>query len=291
MENGAADDRLAVFHMHGLGNRFVIVDARALGIEGHSAALGAALAKSAREHLYDQLLVLNLSNSADVYMDIFNRDGSPSGACGNGARCVAALLLKAKGGISGSLETQAGVLPFEMAEREVLGWPIVSVDMGTPKIKATEIPLSIDGDTLHLSEADFGEVSDPACVNMGNPHVVFFVDDAETAPVKTLGPKIEIDALFPERVNVGFAEVVDREHIRLRVWERGVGETEACGSGACAAAVVAARRNLADRRVQVLLNGGSLEIDWRTDNHVWMTGPVAFETEDSMPMPKLDTAS
>lgn len=287
MVNSAADSRLPVFHMHGLGNRFVIVDARGLGNRGIDLPLGAALAKLASGHLYDQLLVISNSDAADAFMGIFNRDGSASAACGNGARCVAALLMRESGENQGRLETGAGILDYRIVGDGIGGWPIVAMDMGEPKFGADEIPLSVDADTLHLTAADFGEVSDPTCVNMGNPHAVFFVSDGERAPVTTLGPVIETDQLFPERVNVEFAEVVDREHIRLRVWERGVGETEACGSGACAAAVAAVRRDLADRQVQILLNGGALEIDWRDDNHVWMTGPVAFEGEESFPLPDL----
>ncbi len=256
--------------MHGLGNDFVVLDgrARALGV-------GPAEARAiADRHIgvgCDQLLVVEKprNGAADAFMRIFNADGGESGACGNGARCVARLLMAETGKDVASIETLAGVLAARAADGGM-----IEVDMGPAKFGWRDVPLAREADTLHLDFAR-GPLKDPVALNVGNPHVVFFVDDAEAVPLADLGPGIERDPLFPERTNVEAAQIVGPGEIRLRVWERGAGVTRACGSGACAALVAANRRRLTKRRAKVVLDGGALAIEWRRDDRVIMTGPVA----------------
>jgi diaminopimelate epimerase len=216
-------------------------------------------------------------------MRIWNADGGEVEACGNAARCVGWLLMQATGRDAASIETEAGLLS---ATRGPEGQ--VTVDMGEPGLDWTQIPLAEEMDTrnieLQVGPIDAPILHTPGCVNMGNPHVVFFVLDVASAPVREVGPMIENHMLFPERTNVGFAQIVSRERIRLRVWERGVGETKACSTGACAALVAASRRKLTGRKAVVELTGGELTIDWREDDgHVLMTGPVAVEFTGTLP--------
>ena len=262
----------AFVQMHGLGNRFALVDAR------HAAWRPSidAVQKLARETASDQILALEPSDSADVFLRIWNADGSEVAACGNGTRCAAWHLMQASGQDRVRIETLAGRLQASRA-----GDLSVTVDMGRPRFEWADIPLAERMDTRHLDikigPIDAPILAFPSAVNMGNPHCVFFVSDAETAPVAQIGPMIEHHALFPEATNVGFAEIRDAHTIRLRVWERGVGVTQACGTGACAAAVAAARLKRCARQVTVLLDGGALGITWRLDDgHVLMTGPVAY---------------
>jgi len=256
--------------MHGLGNDFVVVDART-----EPFALTDALAKAIADRREgvgcDQLLILEppTNGSADVFLRIRNHDGGEVGACGNGTRCVAALVMGELGREALTIETSAGLLQAKAA-----GPGRVTVDMGEARLGWQDIPLSEERDTLHLGIAN-GPLKDPVGVNMGNPHAVFFVEDVESLPLADLGPALEHLPLFPERANIGAAEVVGENKLRLRVWERGVGETQACGTGACAAAVAAARRGLTGRKVEVVLTGGSLIIEWLDNGHVEMTGPVA----------------
>lgn len=268
---------LPFYKMHGLGNDFVVIDARG-GEDPATPALARAIADRRRGVGFDQMIVLRdgSERAAAADIDFWNADGSMSGACGNGARCAADLLMRQHGLGALTLRSAAGLLACRR-----LPDGRVEVDMGAPKLDWREIPLR---DASHTERIDvkLGPIDDPAlwgpgAVNMGNPHCVFFVEDAETAPVEKLGPMIEHHPMFPERTNVEFAQVLDRGRIRTRVWERGVGVTQACGSGACAVAVAAARRRLADRRVEVILDGGSLEIDWReADDHVLLSGPTAM---------------
>ena len=203
-------------------------------------------------------------------MRIHNPDGSEAGACGNATRCVVDLLARESGRRSLVIRTVSGDLPAEM-----LADGRVRVDMGPARFGWRDVPLAREADTLHLDLAA-GGLSDPAAVSMGNPHATFFVPDVAALPVETLGPALEHDPLFPDRANIGFAEVRAPDLIRLRIWERGAGLTLACGSGACATLVNAHRRGLAGRRATVLVDGGALEIEWRAaDGHVLMTGPVA----------------
>ena len=261
---------LAFIKMHGLGNDFVVFDARS-GPLGIDAAKARAIADRRTGVGCDQLLLIEpaRNGAADAFMRIFNPDGGESGACGNGARCVASLLMAETGKRESRIETRVSVLEARAAKNGA-----VAVDMGPVNLDWKQIPLSRAMDTLKLDFA-LGPLRHPVAVNVGNPHAVFFVVDADAVPLAELGPKIEHDPLFPERVNVEAATVRPDGTIRLRVWERGAGLTRACGSGACAALVAASLRKLAGRKATVELDGGELLIEWRADNHVVMTGPVA----------------
>jgi diaminopimelate epimerase len=256
--------------MHGLGNDFVVVDARARAFAPDAARVR-ALADRHTGVGCDQLIVIEKPRSAlaDAFMRIRNADGGEVAACGNATRCVAALLMREKGDEHAIIETAAGLLDAQASTDGLIG-----VDMGRVAFDWRDIPLAEATDTLHLP-IDAGPLRDGVAVNVGNPHVVFFVDDAATVAIERFGPLVERHPLFPERTNVGAAQILDRGRLRLRVWERGVGLTQACGTGACAAAVAAARRGLANRTVTVDLDGGSLRIEWLRDDHVLMTGPVA----------------
>jgi diaminopimelate epimerase len=203
--------------------------------------------------------------------------------CGNAARCVGWLLMEASGRDHAKLDSPSGVLEVARA-----GDKRVAIDMGPPRLGWRDIPLEEEMDTrgieLQVGPIDAPLLHTPGCVSMGNPHVVFFVPDAEAAPVREVGPMIEHHRLFPEGVNVGFCQVKARDRIRLRVWERGAGLTRACGTGACAAVVAAHRRGLVDRKATVEMDGGELVIEWReSDDHVLMTGPVAVEFTGVLP--------
>jgi diaminopimelate epimerase len=259
--------------MHGLGNDFVVIDARAQGLK----LTDDQVRKVADRHIgvgCDQLIVIERSDSklADAFMRILNADGSEVGACGNATRCVAAVLMDEKGLQHAVIETAAGLLDAEDIPNR--GTRLIGVDMGEAHLDWREIPLAEACDTLHVP-LSVGPLADPVCTNMGNPHATFFVPDAEAVDLKTLGPQLERHKIFPERANIGIAQILSPEKLRLRVWERGAGITLACGSGACAAAVAASRRSLTGRKVEVVLDGGSLFIEWLPDNHVKMTGPIA----------------
>jgi diaminopimelate epimerase len=260
-------DELDFHKMQGLGNDFVILDRRS-GKLSLSAAQIRRIADRRHGVGCDQLLCLDPSERADVFMRVFNADGSEVGACGNGTRAVARLMMEEKGGSRALIETAAGVLTVTAS---IQGY---TVDMGRPRFGWDEIPLSRAMDTLAL-DLEFGPLANPVAVNLGNPHAVFFVDDAEAVPLAELGPALETDPLFPERANIGVAEVRGPRAIRLRVWERGVGLTSACGSGACAALVAAARRGLTERAAELALDGGTLRIAWNEADRVLMTGPAS----------------
>ena len=256
--------------MHGLGNDFVVLDARV-----HAISLDAQKAKSIADRRLgigcDQILIIEPATieGADMFMRIFNADGSEVDACGNGARCVAALVMAETGAENIRVQTNAGILEG-MAGEDVM----VAVDMGPANLDWQAIPLAGEADTLAL-DLSLGGLSGPVAVNVGNPHAVYFVDDAAAVQLEDLGPQIETHAMFPERTNVGIAQLLADGSIRLRVWERGVGITRACGTGACATLVAASRRKLTERNATIILDGGALDIAWRDDNHVIMTGPVA----------------
>ena len=264
---------VAFYKMNGLGNDFVVVDARARPLR-----LGAAAARRIGDRHrgvgFDQLLVIEPAKGAgDFVMRIWNPDGSESGACGNGARCVADLLLRETKAASLTLSTKGGLVSCTRT-----GDGRVSVDMGEPKLDWQEIPLAERMDTrtldIKVGPIDAPVLFGPSAVNMGNPHCIFFVENAEAHDLKKIGPMLEFHPLFPERANISLAQVKSKGEIRLRVWERGAGQTLACGTAACAATVAAARRRLTERQVKVGLDGGSLDILWRDDNHVLMTGPT-----------------
>ena len=257
--------------MHGCGNDFVVFDERA-GPLGLTPRRAAAIANRWTGVGCDQFIAIEPApgnSDADAFMRIRNADGNEAGACGNATRCVAHLLAAETGRRVQVIRTVAGDLPSE-----VLSNGRVRVDMGPARLDWPDIPLARPMDTLHLDLA-VGPVADPAAASMGNPHATFFVEDVAALPVAELGSRLERDSLFPERANIGFAEIQAPDRIRLRVWERGAGLTRACGSGACAALVNAHRRGLAGRRAIVVVDGGELEIEWRADSHVLMTGPVA----------------
>jgi diaminopimelate epimerase len=256
--------------MHGCGNDFVVFDERATPL-GLTQARAAALADRRTGIGCDQFITVERSPSgsaAAVFMRIRNPDGAEAGACGNATRCVAALLAAETGQAAQTIRTEAGDLAAV-----VLAPDRVSVDMGQPRLDWRDIPLTRPMDTLHL-DLTAGPLRDPAAASMGNPHATFFVNDVDALPVTALGPTLEHDPLFPERANIGFAQILAPDRIRLRVWERTAGLTLACGSGACAALVNAHRRGLTGRRATMLLDGGELVIEWRDDGHVLMTGPV-----------------
>ena len=265
---GGMTQPLPFLKMHGLGNDFVVLDARGQALE-LSPAAARRIADRHRGVGCDQLLILEPArNGGDLYLKILNADGGEVGACGNGTRCVARLIFEETGQAEARIETRAGLLTGVSTDSQV------TVDMGPAHLDWQAIPLARELDTLHLDYAK-GPLNDPVAVNMGNPHILFFVADAEAVDLESLGPQIETDPLFPERVNVGLVQPLGGDHLRYRVWERGVGITVACGSGACAAGVAAARRGLTGRQVRVTLDGGDLRIDWRDDNRVRMTGPAS----------------
>jgi diaminopimelate epimerase len=257
--------------MHGAGNDFVVFDERPAPL-GLTPARAAAIAHRRTGIGCDQFIVIEPpppGSPADAFMRIRNPDGSEAGACGNATRCVVSLLAAETGRPDITVQTIAGLLPSRM-----LADGRVTVDMGPARLTWQEIPLAHEADTLHLP-LSLGPVADPAACSMGNPHATFFVPDVMALPVETLGPALEHDPLFPERANIGFAEIQSPTRIRLRVWERAAGLTLACGSGACATIVNAARRGLTARRATIEVDGGILEMEWRDDGHVLMTGPVA----------------
>lgn len=266
--------------MNGLGNDFVIVDLR-----GSDARMTPAAARAIADRKSgvgcDQ--VITIEDRGAPFMGVFNADGSEVGACGNAARCVGAILMDELDADEVEFATLPGRLrAFRAAEGRI------TVDMGEPKFGWRDIPLAEAFEDTRFIDVKLGPIDKPvlwgpSAVSMGNPHCIFFVEDAEAQALDRFGPMIENHPLFPERTNVEVAEVKGEHLIRLRVWERGVGITRACGTGACAALVAAHRRRLTARKGTVLLDGGPLAIEWRDDNRVYMTGPVAFEFEGRLP--------
>jgi len=265
--------------MNGLGNEIVVVDMRA-SPQAITAADARAAAAAAP---YDQLMAVYPPRAVgtDAYVRIYNNDGSEAGACGNGMRCVADILFKQSGNSTLTVETRAGLLACFRGDA-----PLTStVDMGQPRFHWTEIPLAEEFFDTRAIELQVGPIDhpilhSPSAVSMGNPHVVFWVDDVDAYDLGKIGPLLEHHPMFPERANISLAQVVSRQRLILRTWERGAGLTRACGSAACAAAVSAARTGRTGREVTVTLPGGDLAIVWRqSDDHVLMTGPVEYEFE------------
>jgi diaminopimelate epimerase len=255
--------------MHGLGNDFVVMDARS-----HPLALSTAqVIAMADRHTgigCDQLILLHPSAHADVRLEMFNADGSVLRGCGNATRCVGGLLMTETGRDKILIETVSGDVRATRAANNQ-----VTVDMGEARLDWQQIPLSIACDTLHLP-LTLGPLQDGVGVSIGNPHCVFFVEDAAAVPLAELGPQLEYDPLFPDRANIEVIEIISRDELRMRVWERGAGLTQACGTGACASLVAAVRRGLAERKARVIQPGGGvLTIEWQPDNHVLMTGDWA----------------
>lgn len=273
----------AFLKMHGLGNDFVAFDAR-----DSAFVLTADQARKIADRHFgigcDTVVVMRPGGAAaDVSLLFYNADGAESESCGNATRCIARLLMDERGLARVRISTKGGMIACSDA-----GKGLVTLNMGEPRLDWGALPMSAPVDTTNFP-LDVGGTSLPAsAVSMGNPHCVLFVPDAAKAPVASLGPKIETLPLFPNRVNVEFAQVLDRGRIRMRVWERGAGITLACGTGACATAVAAVRRGLTDRKVELVLDSGSLFIEWREeDNHVLMTGPAAFPYRGRVDLDKL----
>ena len=262
--------------MNGLGNDFVVLDARAhvlpvtpevvQRIADRKAGIGC-----------DTVVVLEPSKRADVLMRFFNADGSESSACGNASRCIASLITQETGNFEPRLESKAGVL-----KTKVHPDGSVTVDMGKPKFRWDEIPLAEPFHDTKAIELQIGPIDNPvlhspSVVNVGNPHCIFWVADVNAHALDRFGPILENHPRFPERANISLAQIISPNSMKLRVWERGIGLTKACGTGACAATVSAARKGLTGRTVTVTLPGGDLYVDWRADDHIWMTGPVTHE--------------
>ncbi|PIW30737.1 MAG: diaminopimelate epimerase [Rhodobacterales bacterium CG15_BIG_FIL_POST_REV_8_21_14_020_59_13] len=257
--------------MNGTGNAFLLVDAR----KQTFAVTPERVCDLAEAYDFDQLLVLETSTDADARYRIWNRDGGEVGACGNGARCAGWYLTRQSGTDTALLDTAYG-----LTQARRTGDFRISVDLGPALTKWQDIPLARVMETIALDyalESGGIRVSQPGAVSMGNPHIVFGVAELSGLPVEMLGSMAEHDPLFPEGVNAGFMQILNRTHIRLRVWERGAGLTKACGTGAAAAIVAGHRKGLLDRQCHAAMDGGDLFIDWREDNHVWLEGPVELE--------------
>jgi diaminopimelate epimerase len=275
--NGLAGQ--TIWRMNGAGNKILVLDLRQSAVQATADDARALHAAPGLD--FDQLMALYPAARADAAaaIKIFNNDGSISGACGNGTRCVGWLLMRdLPDGAQVSLDSDAG--PLGVARVGALSY---RVDMGSPRYGWRDIPLGGAGqDTVRvaLNPPVAGAPDSFSAVSMGNPHAIFFVADAGAIDLAALGPRIEHHALFPERVNASFAQMLARDDIRLRVWERGAGATLACGTAACAALVAGVRAGLAERSARVRLPGGDLFIEWRaSDDHVLMTGPVELERE------------
>ncbi len=264
--------------MNGLGNEIVVVDMRST-----PGSITSADARSAAAGVpYDQLMAIYPPRDAgtDAFVRIFNNDGSEAGACGNGMRCVADILLSENGRTALAIETRAGVLNCWPGESRLTA----TVDMGVPRFRWDEIPLAKPfSDTrtidLRIGPDDRPVLRSPSVASMGNPHAVFWVEDVNAYDLGRVGPVAENHPIFPDRANISLAQVVSRDHLIVRTWERGVGLTRACGSAACASLVCASRIGLTERRATISLPGGDLRIEWRADDHVLMTGPVEYEFE------------
>ena len=260
--------------MNGLGNDFAVFDCRKkpIALDPEQAKL---ICDRGQGIGCDQLIMLEKpKNTSDVFMRIFNADGIEVEACGNAARCIGRFIMDEKNTNTAIIDTKGGLLK---AQRVPNG---ITVDMGPAYLEWQDIPLSKPMTTISLDIIE-GPVKNPVAVGMGNPHVIFFVDNLNKINISEIGPVIEVHRYFPNRTNVGFAQVLSRESIRLKVWERGVGITEACGTGACAALVAAARRNLTDNKATIEVDGGTLAIEWLPNNHVLMTGQTEIDYSGS----------
>jgi diaminopimelate epimerase len=269
--------------MNGLGNDFVVLDARTRPV-AISEDRARAIADRKTGIGCDQLIVLEPSGTADVRMRIWNNAGFEVESCGNASRCIADILFKEKGTSSATIDTLGGFLACKRAADG-----LVTVDMGAPRFGWRDIPLSEPfPDTRHielqLGPIDAPLIHSPSVVNVGNPHCVFWVKDLDVVDLAKAGPMLEHHPLFPERANISLARVDDKDHIALKVWERGAGLTRACGTAACAAIAAAARIKLTGRKATVTLPGGDLAMEWRdSDDHILMTGAIAYEFEGTLP--------
>jgi diaminopimelate epimerase len=270
---------IAYQKMNGLGNEILVVDLRGTS-KVFRASEVADIAAQPETH-FDQMMVLHDARipGTTAYMRIYNADGSEVSACGNGTRCVGLSLAHATGAREMTFESGAGLLTVSVG-----GADRITVDMGEPNFDWEAIPLAEEFRDTRAIELQIGPIDDPvlhspSAVNVGNPHAIFWVDDVNVHDLGRFGPMLENHPIFPERANISLAQVVSRDRIILRTWERGTGLTKACGSAACAAAVCGARKKLVDRKVTVALPGGELEIEWTPAGRILMTGPAAFEHE------------
>jgi len=275
--------------MNGLGNDFVVLDARrnSIGVAPEDAR---RISDRGKGPGCDQVIVLEPSKKADLFMRIFNADGSEVEACGNAARCIALLVAQESGRPDVTVETRAGLLKAQVASADS-----VVIDMGQPRFAWEDIPLAepfadTTGIELQMGPIDDPILHSPSVVNVGNPHAIFWVDDVEAYDLARFGPLLENHPVFPERANISLAHVTARDALTLRTWERGAGLTKACGTAACAAAVAAARKGLTDRQVTVTLPGGNLFIDWTANDHILMRGPAELEFEGTLPAETLSRA-
>ncbi|MEO1252614.1 MAG: diaminopimelate epimerase [Pseudomonadota bacterium] len=269
--------------MNGLGNRFAIFDLRSADLQ-MTADAARKIADPAKGTGCDQVITIeNRAGAASPFMGVWNADGGEVGACGNAARCVARLLMDEAGADEIAFATQA-----ENLNAWRIGGDRIGVDMGEPKFHWKQIPLAEQMDDTRFIDVKLGPIDNPvlwgpSAVNVGNPHCIFFVDDVERQALERFGPLVENHPLFPERANVSIAQATSQHAIRLRVWERGVGITKACGTAACAALVCAHRRRLTGRKATVTLDGGDLTVEWRDDNRIIMTGPIGFDGDGVLP--------
>jgi diaminopimelate epimerase len=268
--------------MHGLGNDFVVLDARGRKLD----LTVAQRQRLADRHLgvgFDQMVTLEnpVTPGADVFMRLHNADGSEARACGNATRCIAARIMGEKKNGHAVIETVSGLLPAES-----IGNGLIAVDMGPAGLDWQQIPVASACDTLHMP-VSLGSLADPVGVNVGSTHAVFFVDDVDKVDLPVVGPQLENHPFFPMRSNIEFAQIIAPDRIRMRVWERGAGITLACGSGACATLVAAARRGLTSRKGEVIVDGGTLTIEWLENGHVRMTGPWTLSYEGSIDLDSL----
>ena len=258
---------LNAYRMDGLGNNFLIIDRRQNSFElDKSKIINFANKKNL---LFDQLITLEKIEKNEYPIKIFNPDGIEVSACGNGARCIAYLIFQENKQKKISIKTKERVLTAQ-----IVGKQNVKINMGKPKFEWEEVPLSESMDTKKVSIDFLGkEHGYGFCLNVGNPHIVFFVEDCSKIDIKKFGPKIENYRFFPERTNVTFAQILDKKNIRVNVWERGAGQTKACGTAACAVGVAASIKNLTDKNLQIHFKEGSLQIDY--EKEIFMTGPVS----------------
>ena len=280
----AASGKLAFSKMHGLGNDFVVLDLRQGG-PSLSTDQVRLIADRRRGVGCDQLIILEPARQpgTDLFMQIRNVDGSESQACGNATRCISARVMAETGRQHLTIETIAGLLTAESLNNG----RDIAVDMGAVRLDWHDIPLAEACDTAHLPLA-LGPLSDPVAVNVGNPHAVFFVPDVAAIDLAALGPQLEHHPLFPERANIEIVQLMGDGTLRMRVWERGAGITQACGSGACATLVAAARRGLTGRAADVQLDGGRLRIEWLENDHVRMTGGWTHSFDGEIDLGALD---
>ena len=276
--------------MNGLGNDFVVLDARARPL-----VLAADDAQRIGDRKNgvgcDQIIVIEPSRKADVFMRIFNADGSEVSACGNATRCIALLAAEESGRSEVSVETSAGLLTAKVDSADS-----ITIDMGRPRLAWNDIPLAepfedTTGIELQIGPIDAPVLHTPSVVNVGNPHAIFWVDDVDAYDLGRFGPLLENHPIFPERANISLAAIISPDSLKLRTWERGAGLTRACGTAACASAVAAARKGLTGRQVRVELPGGTLFINWAENDHILMRGPAELEFEGTLAPDTLSRAT